>query len=831
MIKRTFEVDGRDVPAGKCLRLALKKQSVSETSRTARYQGKVKSGTEVGALLGAEDEAVSSYLRASEEMLATLVVPCPGCIAMAILNPDQFILEDGTKSSKVDEAAFTGRARVHGRIVTNLLISESNIEWTGSSRSAAELEVYAEDTLLLNPEMRVDVDEKGSEKIVLVLARGVAEKVKEKLVLSYLDRKDGKSVLPVPKNVSLPYRHKGSDILCSDVPSDKVLSSKSTSAVARASNATVKCAVPKCGKEFPAKIMRHHVAYHLLHDKNLSSKLDIDFSPLLLCGMCGCHRASTYTADSSTNTCPAWLRKGKGQVLHFDYRCNVHPIEKISYKSALKYTAGAPSTNVPINCPECALGTGRNQVTQAFYKYAFQQHWDSNHSKVPMPTELQALIKISDEEVSRLKFFADPPKSKQTKSASKVKARSKSLLSQSSTPRQQQGIESGATEISIPQSVPTDDLSIYSMSPLLLRLVSAAGQAKAHGIISDAKSFLETNLVQSDLARRDAELGYSYDGNAVGSIDLASLSGSAFINDGIVNVLRTMINNRNARLASEGRLDHRCYVVSAFFAEKLIGLKVDSLSVNDSSRKRRPRILGLLDTSIPFSSSTRQSERIELRSWPRKWANNGLGKTFRRDERPSVFDANWNSLVFQLNLTRYHWLYAIMNFEKKTITLQDSDPIVNKAHKISSNSNRIITQIEDKPMKELDVATLRTICTGLSLPTSGEKASCLYRLMRVIFLQELLLWLRDEGQRASPPVDVEPSDWTLSLSTEMPKQLPGKMNCALFTSLGCDKQSQGKSLNTITDDDANQLETQGRNVAALLIAQNSPGSETAGDDE
>jgi hypothetical protein len=91
-----------------------------------------------------------------------------------------------------------------------------------------------------------------------------------------------------------------------------------------------------------------------------------------------------------------------------------------------------------------------------------------------------------------------------------------------------------------------------------------------------------------------------------------------------------------------------------------------------------------------------------------------------------------------------------------------------------------------------------------------------------MFPQELLFWLKDEGQRASPPVDVVLSDWTLFISTEMPKQLPGGMNCALFTSLGCDKQSQGKSLDTITDDDASRLETQGRDVAALLIMHNSP---------
>ena len=47
MCKKTFEVNGKQISAGACLRLALKKESTSETSRIGRYQDKVKSGTRV----------------------------------------------------------------------------------------------------------------------------------------------------------------------------------------------------------------------------------------------------------------------------------------------------------------------------------------------------------------------------------------------------------------------------------------------------------------------------------------------------------------------------------------------------------------------------------------------------------------------------------------------------------------------------------------------------------------------------------------------------------------------------------------------------------------
>eukprot|EP00957_Ditylum_brightwellii_P201214 15324581-Ditylum_brightwellii.AAC.2 len=178
-------------------------------------------------------------------MFATLVLPSEGCLAMALINQDQFILEDGVKSLKIISSELTGKAKVYGRSIASVVVSATEISWAGSSRSTSELELYAEDEVLLNPDIQTTVDENRKEAIILYLSRNVADQIHERM---------------------------------------------------RASTAMVKCSILKCGKVFSSKDMCHNVAHHIIHDPRLASKLGIGFSQLPLCGMCGSHQALTYTA-------------------------------------------------------------------------------------------------------------------------------------------------------------------------------------------------------------------------------------------------------------------------------------------------------------------------------------------------------------------------------------------------------------------------------------------------------------------------------------------------------------------------------------------------------
>eukprot|EP00957_Ditylum_brightwellii_P168790 12847621-Ditylum_brightwellii.AAC.1 len=127
-----------------------------------------------------------------------------------------------------------------------------------------------------------------------------------------------------------------------------------------------------------------------------------------------------------------------------------------------------------------------------------------------------------------------------------------------------------------------------------------------------------------------------------------------------------------------------------------------------------------------------------------------MGKSFAQDEYPSVFELEWNSLLFQLNITQYHWLYAFVDFDNKLITLHNSDPIVQKSLEVDTGTDQIIEKIEDLRIKDLHVVHLRNVCASFSLPNDGDKAASMHSLMWVIFLQELFLWLEEERKQEEP---------------------------------------------------------------------------------
>jgi sarcosine oxidase delta subunit len=53
--------------------------------------------------------------------------------------------------------------------------------------------------------------------------------------------------------------------------------------------------------------------------------------------------------------------------------------------SAAKSTSAQPSTNIPIQCPEC----GTKPMAQFFWKYkGMLAHWKRAHSTETMPAEL-----------------------------------------------------------------------------------------------------------------------------------------------------------------------------------------------------------------------------------------------------------------------------------------------------------------------------------------------------------------------------------------------------------------------------------------------------------
>eukprot|EP00957_Ditylum_brightwellii_P142151 10830224-Ditylum_brightwellii.AAC.1 len=181
------------------------------------------------------------------------------------------------------------------------------------------------------------------------------------------------------------------------------------------------------------------------------------------------------------------------------------------------------------------------------------------------------------------------------------------------------GDNTGDSQVHDVCSEHTEDLSTNNDSLFLTRSVSNVDCAKAKGIIPDASNFFQERLqllLEFEIAARDANIGYSYDGEVVGSRDVASISGGTFINDKNLNVMRLLINNRNKNLLKSKGLEYKCYI--------------------DGHQIKQQKLLGLCDDDIPFGSSCCMMQHIEdLKSWPCKWSFNMMGKSFAQDEYPS----------------------------------------------------------------------------------------------------------------------------------------------------------------------------------------------------
>ena len=105
---------------------------------------------------------------------------------------------------------------------------------------------------------------------------------------------------------------------------------------------------------------------------------------------------------ASGGGCPVWVEK-KGKTLKPHFRCQSVGTVDFSMGSAAKSTSAKPSTNTPIQCPEC----GTKPMAQFFWKYkGMMAHWQRAHSTKTMPVELSEQLKISEKEKGGLVKFA-----------------------------------------------------------------------------------------------------------------------------------------------------------------------------------------------------------------------------------------------------------------------------------------------------------------------------------------------------------------------------------------------------------------------------------------
>ena len=160
-----------------------------------------------------------------------------------------------------------------------------------------------------------------------------------------------------------------------------------------------------CTEVFPVRLIRHHVAWHLLvgglgDDGAGGGGGGGGDAP---CGLCAVRPQMQFSAEgASGGGCPVWVEK-KGKTLKPHFRCQPVGTVDFSMGSAAKSTSAQPSTNIPIQCPEC----GTKPMAQFFWKYkGMLAHWKRAHSTKTMPAELSEQLKPSEKEKSDLVKFA-----------------------------------------------------------------------------------------------------------------------------------------------------------------------------------------------------------------------------------------------------------------------------------------------------------------------------------------------------------------------------------------------------------------------------------------
>ena len=110
-------------------------------------------------------------------------------------------------------------------------------------------------------------------------------------------------------------------------------------------------------RSLPVRLIRHHVAWHLLvgglgDDGAGGGGGGGGDAP---CGLCSVRPQMQFSAEgASGGGCPVWV-ENKGKTLKPHCRCQPVGTVDFSMGSAAKSTLAQPSTNIPIQCPECGL--------------------------------------------------------------------------------------------------------------------------------------------------------------------------------------------------------------------------------------------------------------------------------------------------------------------------------------------------------------------------------------------------------------------------------------------------------------------------------------------
>ena len=841
---------GIEVNKAKYLRSLLEQRHVTETSRVGRNQGKVKSGTAAVNMEQAEYNSDEELIRANEDPVATLVLTKANKrhgLALVIVSVERFQRE-GMKNKEIEipHQDFVGNTVVEGKFVP-IKFSEQEISWNIQKRSCVTMNVFAQEAVVLNPDIRTCVIEESNETVTeYFIDLDTLQKVFDKLVLDYNNSKVTKKRVLFNiegKTQEAPYRN-GKELFLFKALQDSsnILSSTAVDVERRNNSREFVCAVPGCGKIFPCKDMRHHVAWHILWDSTIEEKAQNKTGEL--CGICGMNLAMTYHSGGTDIGCSAWLETKRGNTKKLRYMCQHHDEIGINYKCALKSTSAAPSTNVPIECPQCTAKMGKGNA-QHYFKYNFPYHWKKMHEGIEMGDELRETLLISEEEKRGVKKFKDPRKTRKSKknratntdistgkpSYLKTKEEMSKISTRTETNAKTIGLNFASSESSIPfpdgVSPPTSNAAKYPdlknmkwcmpvskfkdstyKCELLKEMSSEDQEAASMLILSNARR-------SRTLPAEESSLQYRYGNCQVTHKSIATLKDGERIGDEVINLAFQLINDRNINKKMHKKSKSYSYIVNTYFVNSLVGL-------NDG---------GMVGDNIPFTGGMVKEKEKALMRYARKWSptvsyepKHGKGD---KDNNMSVVDLvrehGLEVLIFPINITGYHWFFIAADMNSCTVTVYDScfaqehsrKQVLKKGNsdcmlKVET-SDYILDLIEKTKFSDIPFENMRELCEHYGLKTHGTKIDLFRRIMRPMFAQEIERYLKWENKRSINAYEFR--EWKVFISNDMPQQSISGDNCGLYTVAGADMISDSGD---VSDIDSERLEMQGRLMLAHL---------------
>ena len=126
-------------------------------------------------------------------------------------------------------------------------------------------------------------------------------------------------------------------------------------------------------------------------------------------------------------------------------------------------------------------------------------------------------------------------------------------------------------------------------------------------------------------------------------------------------------------------------------------------------------------------------------------------------------------------------------------------------------SNYILDLIEKTKFNDIPFENLQLLCEQYQLKTHGTKIEMFRSIMRPMFAQEIVRYLKWETKRSIN--DYEVREWKVFISNDMPQQSISGDNCGLYTVAGADMISDSGDVSNI---DSERLEMQGRLMLAHL---------------